>query len=104
MTKQIEWTKIIVDTFLEESGINRRIEMGDDKARILEGILLTRVAGWTIPMQAEKFNISIETVNRYVRELKDLYDATQKNSIILPIRKHKTKWEIENEEKVDDNN
>lgn len=102
MAKQVEWTKIILETFLEESGINQRIELGDQKARILEGIMRTRCAGWSIPMQAEKFNISIETVNRYVRELKVLYDATQKNSIILPVRKNKTKWEIENEEHVDD--
>lgn len=104
MSRQVPWTKIILETFLDESGINQRVEMGDQKARILEGIIRTRCAGWTIPMQAEKFNISIETVNRYVRELKDLYDATQTNSIILPTRKNKTKWEIENEEKINDNN
>lgn len=31
MTKQVELTKIIIDTFLEESGINRIIEMGNRK-------------------------------------------------------------------------
>lgn len=102
MVKQVAWTKIILETFLEESGINQRVEMGDQKARILEGIMRTRFAGWTIPMQAQEFNISIETVNRYVRELKELYDVTQSNSIILPTRKNKTKWEIENEEKIND--
>ena len=85
--RQICWSKIILETFLEESGINDRIKLGDDKARILEGIMRTRVAGWTVPKQASEFNISIDTVNKYIRELKDLYDVTQKHSIILPVRK-----------------
>ena len=85
--KQICWSKIILETFLEESGINDRIKLGDDKARILEGIMRTRIAGWTVPKQASEFNISVDTVNKYIRELKDLYDVTQKHSIILPVRK-----------------
>ena len=89
--KQVCWSKIILETFLEESGINDRIKLGDDKARILDGIMRTRVAGWTIVKQAEEFNISEDTVNKYVRELKELYDQTQKYSIILPVRKHSKK-------------
>lgn len=87
MSKQIHWTKIILETFLEESGINDRIELGDQKAIILEGIMRTRCAGHTIVAQAEEFHISVDTVNKYIRELKYLYDATQKNSLILPVRK-----------------
>lgn len=87
MAHQVSWSKIILETFLEESNINDRIALGDEKARILEGIMRTRVAGWSIPKQAENFNISVDTVNKYIRELKDLYDTTQKNSIILPTRK-----------------
>ena len=89
--KQVCWSKIILETFLEESGINDRIKLGDDKARILDGIMRTRVAGWTIVKQAEEFNISEDTVNKYIRELKELYDQTQKYSIILPVRKHSKK-------------
>ena len=51
--KQVHWSKIILETFLEESGINDRIKLGDSKARILEGIMRTRVAGWTIVKQAD---------------------------------------------------
>ena len=29
----------------------------------------------------------VDTVNKYIRELKDLYDETQKFSLILPVRK-----------------
>lgn len=85
--KQLCWSKIILETFLEESGINDRIKLGDDKARILEGIMRTRVAGWTIPKQAEEFHISVDTVNKYIKELKMLYDQTQVHSVILPVRK-----------------
>lgn len=87
MSKEVKWTKIILESFLEESGINDRISLGDTKARILEGIMRTRVAGWTITKQAEEFGCSIDTINKYIRELKELYDETQKHSLILPIRK-----------------
>lgn len=42
MSKEVVWTKIILETFLEESGILDRIELGDEKARILEGIMRSR--------------------------------------------------------------
>ena len=35
MSKEIPWTKPIIETFLEESGINYRIKLGDEKAKIL---------------------------------------------------------------------
>lgn len=97
MTKSVVWSKIILETFLEESGINDRVKLGDQKARILEGIMRTRVAGWTVIKQAEEFHISIDTVNKYIKELKELYDETQKYSMILPIRKtSKKEQELDN--------
>lgn len=93
MTHQIIWTKIILETFLEESGINDRVSMGDNKARILEGIMRTRCAGKTIVEQAEMFNCSVDSINKYIAELKSLYDATQKHSLILPVRKNSKKEE-----------
>lgn len=95
MTHQIRWTKYILETFLEESGINDRVAMQDEKAVILESIIRTRVAGWSIEKQAMEFNCSKETINRYTRELKDLYDETQKNCLSLPLRKNFTKWELD---------
>ena len=93
MAHQIVWTKIILETFLEESGLNDRVSMGDSKARILEGIMRTRCAGKTIVEQAEMFNCSVDSVNKYIAELKSLYDATQKHSLILPVRKNSKKEE-----------
>lgn len=91
--KQLCWSKIILETFLEESGINDRIKLGDDKARILEGIMRTRVAGWSIAKQASEFHVSVDTINKYVKELKQLYDETQKHSIVLPVRKQSKREE-----------
>ena len=45
MTITVRWTKTILEEFLEESGLNDRIAGGDEKARILAGILRTRCAG-----------------------------------------------------------
>lgn len=87
MTRIVCWTKIILETFLEESGLNDRVSLGDEKARILSAIMRTRVAGWSIAKQAQEFNISVDTVSKYVRELKDLYNETQKHSLILPTAK-----------------
>ena len=99
--KQVCWSKIILETFLEESGINDRIKLGDSKARILEGIMRTRVAGWTIVKQADEFHISEDTVNKYIRELKELYDITQKHSVILPVRKiSKTEEKLDRPETI----
>ena len=93
MSRQVVWTKIILETFLEESGLNDRVSMGDGKARILEGIMRTRCAGKTIVEQAEMFNCSVDSVNKYIAELKSLYDVTQKHSLILPVRKNSKKEE-----------
>lgn len=30
MSRQVIWTKIILETFLEESGLNDRVSMGDE--------------------------------------------------------------------------
>ena len=87
MIKTKEWTKIILETFLEDSGLNYRIAMGDEKARILEGIIRTRFAGWSIAKQAEEFHVSTDTISKYVQELSRLYNETQKNSLILPTSK-----------------
>lgn len=87
MSKQIIWTKIILDTFLEESGLNDRVNLDDQKAKDMSNIMRTRCAGWSIAKQATEFHISVDTVNKYVRELKDLYDETQKYSVILPPRR-----------------
>ena len=81
MRKEIPWTKAVLDTFLEESGINYRIELGDEKAIILEGLLKTRLAGWTISKQAIKYNISVDTVNKYIREMIETDEVKERKNM-----------------------
>lgn len=77
MAKQICWTKKIVETFIEEACLTKEEQ----------DILCTRVAGLTISEQAEKFNISVDKVNRIIKRLKWKYDNVQKYCKDLPLRK-----------------
>ena len=76
MTKQVFWTKKVVEEFIKEGNLNERQEY----------IVRTRAKGYTIAMQAEELHLSIDQVNKDIAELKKLYDATQVNSLILPKR------------------
>lgn len=81
MTKQIFWTKAVLESFIQEGNLNKRQEF----------IVRTRAAGYTISKQAEELHLSIDQVNKEISELKKRYDATQKTSKILPPRcKNKT--------------
>ena len=81
MTKQILWTKTIIETFIEEGNLNERQEY----------IIRTRAKGYSIAKQAEEVNLSIDQVNKEISRLKKLYDATQRYSKILPPRKKNSK-------------
>ena len=81
MTKQIFWTKAVLESFIHEGNLSKRQEF----------ILRTRAEGYTISKQAEELNLSIDQVNKEIAILKRIYDATQKTSHILPKRcKNKT--------------
>lgn len=76
MTKQIFWTKKVVEAFISEGNLNERQEY----------IIRTRAAGFTIAKQAEELHLSIDQVNKDIAELKRIYDVTQEYSTILPPR------------------
>ena len=76
MTKQVFWTKVVLESFIQEGNLNRRQEF----------IVRTRAMGYTISKQAEELHLSIDQVNKEIAELKKKYDATQKTSQILPPR------------------
>ncbi len=84
MTKDIVWTKKVLETFIEEANLNPRQEY----------IIRARASGQTIVEQAFHLNLSVDQVNKDIRKLKELYDLIQKNSKKLPPRK-KTKKELE---------
>ena len=77
MTKQVFLTKTVVDAFIEEGNLNER--------QIY--IIKTRALGYTIVKQAEELHLSVDQNNKDISYLKKLYDATQKSSKILPVRK-----------------
>ena len=81
MTKQIIWTKAIVEAFIEEGNLNSRQEY----------IIRTRAKGLSIVEQAEHLNLSVDQVNKDIATLKKIYDVTQKYSNILPERKKNKK-------------
>lgn len=76
MTKQVFWTKAVLEEFIKEGNLNER--------QIY--IMKTRSEGYTIARQAEELHLSVDQVNKDIAELKKIYDATQKHSSILPPR------------------
>lgn len=78
MAHQVIWTKLILETFIEEGNLTKEEE----------AIMRTRAAGWTITKQALELHMSTAKVNRIIRVLKRKYDEVQKTSIILPKRKN----------------
>lgn len=77
MTRQVFWTKAVVDAFINEGNLNER--------QIY--IIKTRAQGYSIVKQAEELHLSVDQVNKDIAYLKKLYDYTQKSSSILPERK-----------------
>ena len=77
MTKQILWTKQVLETFIKEGNLNKRQEY----------IIRTRAKGYSIVKQAQELNLSVDQVNKEIAILKKLYDATQINTKTLPKRR-----------------
>lgn len=76
MTKQVFWTKTVMEAFIKEGNLNSRQEY----------IVRTRAAGYTIAKQADELHLSIDQVNKDIALIKKIYDATQVNSNVLPPR------------------
>lgn len=81
MTKQIIWTKQIVEAFISEAYLNERQAF----------IIRTRAKGYSIARQAEELNLSVDQVNKDIAKLKKIYDSIQPSSEILPVRKRNSK-------------
>lgn len=81
MAHQVMWTKLIVETFIEEAHLSKDEEF----------VLRTRAAGWTVSQQASHLNVAEITVHRIIARLKKKYDIVQKTNVILPPRKKSAK-------------
>lgn len=77
MAHQVPWNKHILEEFISLAQLTEREEQ----------VMRTRVAGMCRTQQAMELNISIETLDRTIRRLKEKYDKVQPLSEILPPRK-----------------
>ena len=76
MTRKFIWNKIILEEFSELALLN-------DSERFL---IESKIKGLTICQQADELNLSVSSVNRMIRKLKEKYDDVQKYSSVLPKR------------------
>lgn len=76
MTKQVIWTKRVLEAFISEANLNKRQEY----------IIRSRARGEKIAKQAQELHLSIDQVNKEIARLKKIYDITQEQSSILPKR------------------
>lgn len=88
MSKQVPWNKLILEEFIKEACLTKDEEM----------IIRTRVAGWSRTKQAMELCMSLATVDRLIKSLKQKYDNVQKYDPILPPRKSSAEetWMDEN--------
>lgn len=88
MSKQVPWNKLILEEFIKEACLTKDEEM----------IIRTRVAGWSRTKQAMELCMSLATVDRLIKSLKQKYDNVQRYDPILPPRKSSAEetWMDEN--------
>ncbi len=86
MTKQVIWTKAVLEAFIKEGNLNKRQEY----------IIRTRAKGYTIIKQAEELHLSVDQINKDIAELRKIYDAAQIHSEILPPRRKNKKDLVNN--------
>lgn len=77
MSREVLWTKVILEQFIAEGCLT------DDEERVLR----VHVAGWSRVKIADSMNISVPTVDRIIARLKKKYDAVQRYDPILPPRR-----------------
>lgn len=73
MTK-LNWNKLMLDEFCN-------LALLSDVERFL---IESRIKGMTICQQADELNLSISSVNRMIRRIKDKYNEVQRFSDVLP--------------------
>lgn len=73
----IIWTDTIFKEFV------RKAMLSEDEIAILE----TSIKGWSRVEQSIKLKMSVSRIQRIDKRLKAKYDAAQKESDILPLRK-----------------
>lgn len=77
MSKQVPWSKVILEAFIEDALLSKEEEM----------IMRTRIAGWSRQKQSMEFGMSVSTLDKIISRLKVKYDLVQKYNPLLPPRK-----------------
>lgn len=77
MTKQVIWTKEVLETFIREANLT------DTEEKVIR----TRAAGMSRTQQCIKLDIDMSTLDRTIKVLRIKYDIVQKrNPDVLPKR------------------
>lgn len=71
---KVPWDRVILNEFLTLAILT------DEEQEILK----TRIAGWSQVRQCHAYNMSLATLNRKVKKMKEKYHSVQKHSDILP--------------------
>lgn len=77
MSKEVPWTKVIMETFIADACLTKEEEI----------VLRTRCAGWTRIKQADELGLSLSSIDRIIKSLKKKYDQVEKYNPLLPPRK-----------------
>ena len=81
MSKEVEWTRIVIDEFVFLANLTPEEE----------AVLRSRCAGKSIVAQAMELHMSQSKVSAITARLKDKYDAVQPHSTHLPPRMKKSR-------------
>lgn len=92
---QVYWTESVRTTFLLESGLMWRSELGSQKARELIMTLKKHIADKTNSEIAEEMHLAESRIDEYIRELKEIYDDIVYYTGKLIPRENLTKKDIE---------
>ena len=76
MTKEVIWTKIVLERFIEQANLSEDEEI----------VMRTRADGWSRTKQAMALNLSVSTIDRIISRLKRKYDEVQAYDPLLPPR------------------
>ena len=71
---KVPWNRVILDEFCSLAILTP----------LEEKIIRARAAGWSRVQQCHAYGMSLATLDRYIRKLKNSYNSVQEYSYILP--------------------
>ena len=74
MAQQVPWDQRVLDEFIRQALLSEEDQW----------LMRTRAAGWSRVQQCHAYGMSLATLDRYIRKLKNSYNSVQEYSYILP--------------------